>query len=158
MTVLSVSCHSVRLLNRPASFLVTAISFHDRLFCFLVHTCFIIPVFKHLKSFPWEYGTFVLYVAHITKRRSSNVDPYSSMNVLVKIGDNTCTSNPGAFSDPDLSRTNSFCMYYGIHFAFTEIKVRRVLLLHFYIEFHLWSQHFSLLPPSVTPTFPRDDA
>ncbi|KAK4826378.1 hypothetical protein QYF61_008049, partial [Mycteria americana] len=55
----------------PVSFLVTAISFHERLFCFLVHISFIIPVFKHLKRFPWENDIFVLYVTHIIKRKSS---------------------------------------------------------------------------------------
>ncbi|XP_067148628.1 RING finger protein 32 isoform X1 [Apteryx mantelli] len=76
LTVLFVLCHSVQLFL-PVYFLVRAISFHDRLFCFLVHICFIIAVFKHLKSFPWEKDTFVLYVAHIMRRKFLNVDMYS---------------------------------------------------------------------------------
>lgn len=74
LTVLSVSCHSVRPFILPVCSLITAISFHNRLFCFLVHMCFIVPVFKHLKSFPWESDIFVLYVAHVIKRKSSDVD------------------------------------------------------------------------------------
>lgn len=41
----------------------------------------------------------------------------------------------------------------GSHFVFREIKPRRVLLLPFYIQFHLWSSSIFILPPSVPPTF-----
>lgn len=84
LTVLSVSCRSALLLNLPVFFLVPAIRFHDRLFCFLVHICFTIPVLKRLKSYPWECNISALCAAHIIKRRSSGVDTHSSVKYLLE--------------------------------------------------------------------------
>lgn len=56
---------------------------HDRLFCSHVHTCFIIPVFMYLRTFPPQKDPCVLYAAPIIRRK------FFTVNLLIRRNINT---------------------------------------------------------------------